>query len=282
MTRRRAQFTIRCHTDYKVYLDLVLSTPETKSRGQKSALAEAVGCQLSYLSRVLNGDVHFSLEQAEACSRYLMLSPDETSYFMALVSEARAGTTELKAYWRSELKRLRVEQRELQDVTELKQSLSSEEMSVYYSEWYFSAIHVLASIPQFQTAEQLSAILNLPSSVIRRAITFLESARLLRRDGASFVVTETQLHLAKSSPLINQHATNWKLRSIQASSRAKNHDLHYVSVVSLAREDFIKIRELMLECVGRMRETIRASKDEIAAVYIMDLFELDESNRDTK
>lgn len=52
--------------DYKDYLKAAM--PSTgKSRGQRSKLAETLGCQLSFLSLVLNkSDTHLSLEHGKS------------------------------------------------------------------------------------------------------------------------------------------------------------------------------------------------------------------------
>ena len=83
-------------TDYKAYLLALIATYPSKGRGIHRSMAEAIRCQVAYISHVLAGDYHFSIEQAEASARFFGLSRAESEFFVLLVSHNRSGTTELR------------------------------------------------------------------------------------------------------------------------------------------------------------------------------------------
>jgi len=263
--------------DYRAFLIHNLDHGEEKTKGQRSALASAMNCQLSYLSRVLKGEAELSLEQGEAAGRYFALAPQEKSFLLTLISEARAGTPELKDYWRAEKKRLASERLQLSKRITLEQPLTEEQMLTYYSEWYFSAIHVLAGVPNFQTADALAQTLRLSPMVVRKTLHFLVSVNLLERAEDKYRQTKKQIHLDRDSHLLRHHHINWKLKSVASYAFRKPGDLHYSSVVSLSRADLLQLKEEFLRCIEAVRSRIRDSKDETAAVYMLDLFEIADS-----
>ena len=87
------------YTDYKKYLKDGLKQKPKSGHGFKSAMASAIHCQSAYISRVLNGDAHFSLEQAYALNGFLGHSEEEAEFFILLVSYARAGTQPLERFF---------------------------------------------------------------------------------------------------------------------------------------------------------------------------------------
>jgi hypothetical protein len=57
------------------------------SRGALTKLAEAAGCQRSYLSKVLTADPHLTPDQGFLISRFLEFKSDEAEYFMLLLHD---------------------------------------------------------------------------------------------------------------------------------------------------------------------------------------------------
>lgn len=101
--------------DYKQYLIDVLTSNTLGGRGARTTLAQAAGCQLAFISQVLNGNADFSLEQADGISRYLSQNSKERDYFLLLVQYARAGTESLRAHFMRQIKERNTEARRLAD-----------------------------------------------------------------------------------------------------------------------------------------------------------------------
>src|SRR5688500_3877864 len=75
----------------------------------KSRLAEAAGCQRSYLSQVLAKKALLSPEQAMGLADFWGLSSREADFFLMLVLHERAGTARLRGKLAQKLEGLRQE-----------------------------------------------------------------------------------------------------------------------------------------------------------------------------
>src|SRR4051812_14315407 len=76
-------------------------------RGQLSRAAEALNCQRSYLSRVINSNLHLTPDHAFQLARFWLLNADETDYFTLLVDYDRAGTPEFRQALKGKLAALK-------------------------------------------------------------------------------------------------------------------------------------------------------------------------------
>src|SRR5262249_54291611 len=122
---------------YKPYLNHVLS-PTGSSRGLRSKLAEHLDCQTAFISQVLNGPSHFSLEYALKISEFLSHNEDEAQFFMLLVQMDRAGTHTLKDFYKRQLQQIHTAREKVQERIKVKQGLSEQARETYYSSWHYA------------------------------------------------------------------------------------------------------------------------------------------------
>lgn len=86
------------YQDYKRYLlDRMLSLPK-KGRGEMQRMACFLNVHATLISQILRGPRDFSLEQALELSQYLVLTQQETEYFLTLIEIQRAGSLRLKSF----------------------------------------------------------------------------------------------------------------------------------------------------------------------------------------
>jgi uncharacterized protein (TIGR02147 family) len=245
-----------------------------EGHGVRSQLAQAMGCQLAYLSQVLKGEAHLSLEQAEAANRFLGHGRDESNFFFLLIQLARAGTPALREHLREEMKLAQEKWLSLHDRLEIKKALSAEDQAIYYGAWYYAAIHVALSIPELQTKEALSARFALPLTRVSQVLDFLLSSGLAVRDHGRFKIGNSRIHLDKGSPLIIQHHTHWRVRSLLAFEHEESDELHYSSVITLSRKDIARIKGILVQAIKESDVLMRQSKEEEICGLAMDLFRL--------
>lgn len=260
-------------TDYKAYLLHALDTSET-ARGMRTRMAQALGCQTAFVSQVLNGHTHFSLEHAARIRTFLALSKDEGDFFMLLVHLGRAGTRDLAEYYRDQLEGIIRRRQTISERIQVKRALSKEDQAQYYSSWIYATIHVMLSIPRFKTAAALSEHLALPLNHVTEVLEFLASVGLARRIGGRFEIGTTRIHLGQDSPLISKHHTNWRMRAIHALDVPQKGDLHYSSVVTLSEDDAKKIREILLASLEKVEPILVESKEEAAFALSLDLYRI--------
>jgi uncharacterized protein (TIGR02147 family) len=262
------------HTDYKAYLQGLIRSLPKQGHGVRLRLAEALGCQSTYISQVLKGHAHFSLEQIEKIARFFSLSESEAEFFLLLVQENKAGTKELKAIFRKQRERLINERKKMKERFRTPQPLSEEQQARYYSSWHYAAIHILTTIPRFRRSEQMRQQLRLPARVVSESLDFLLSAGLVKLEGDEYFPGVTRIYLGGDSPLIAKHHQNWRLKAMSQVEEASAEDLHYSSVVSLSERDYKKVRETLLKTLDGLRETIRDSKEEKLCGLCLDFFGL--------
>lgn len=241
----------------------------------RSRIAEVAGCNTTYVTHVLKGVAQFSLEQSERISKRIGHSRSETEFFLLLVQQNRAGTVALRSLLLEQLDRQVSEHFDFQKRLKFEGTLSQENQAIYYSAWYFSAIHVAISLPEFQTRSALSRYFGLTEDTVNDALEFLVSRGLATQDGGKFKVGSVSLHLGKNSPMIRKHHGNWRVRAIQSMDHLRESDLHYSSVVTVSKADADRVRSIMVKAIEEIREVVKNSKDEGVFAYTFDLFSLE-------
>lgn len=251
------------YRSYKSYLrDLIHSSP-CRGRGMKTAIAQAAQCQSTYVSQVLQGNRHFSLEQAELINLHLGHSPDESRFFILLVSFERAGNPALKARLDRELK---IETEKFQNLKDRlkakKEELNPEVQASYYRTWYNTAVHVCLTVSKLRTKEAISRALGVPLTQVSEALEFLTSAGLAEKRGNEFFTGNRVVFVGRDSPLLTHHHINWRHQAIRSIEMNRKDDVHYSAVVSITAKDAEKIRSLFLRSIEEAREVWKASTNE--------------------
>jgi len=261
-------------TDYKAYLKAFLKSEKNQGHGFRSRLAKAVNCQTAYVSQVLNGKAHFSLEQAEAANGFLAHSDDEAQYFLLIVERSRAGTPALIKRLDKQIEVIQKKRMTMRERVDIQTELNERDQAKYYSSWIYAAIHITVTIPTLRDRKSITEALKLPPQQVNEALDFLVQVGMLRAVGSEFTPGEARLFLPADSPLFRQHHTNWRLQALKALDRPADADLHYSSVVSLAASDVMKIKERLILGINEARKIVRDSKEEELHVIALDFFKL--------
>lgn len=262
------------YNDYKTYLEDKIHSMPSKGRGVKLKIAESLHCQNTYVSLVLKGESHFSLEQGMKLNTFFEHTGDEGKFFILLLHHARAGSAELKKYYQEELNEIIVKNSDLKKRTNVKNSLRDKDQDVYYSSWIYSAVHILVTIKEFQTAPQIAKRLNLPRTKALEVLNFLEDCGIVKKEGAQYVPGVTRIHLSKNSPHIQRHHTNWRMRAVNSIDLNGDSDLHFSNVVSIGEKDIVKVREIFIKAISDARSIIKDSPEEKLHSICIDFFEV--------
>ncbi len=264
---------IFAYRNYKKYLLDFIKAQPSQGHGQRLRLAKFVQCQVGYVSQVLNGSAHFSLEQAERVNRFLKHSQEESHYFLLLVQAARAGTEELKEYFHSLLEQVSENRLLLKNRLKTNQPLNELNQAKYYSSWYYAAVHILLAIPHYRRRPAIAQRLQLDPEKVNEILDFLQEAGLVTREGSEYKINTGPIHLGADSPLISKHHLNWRMHAMRALERAGKQDLHYSSVLSLGKADFQRIRERLVKEIEEIRKIVRDSPEEDLYVITLDWYE---------
>lgn len=254
------------YRDYKAYLADIIDKSE--GRGIKASIADAAGCQRSFISQVLNGHVHLTLDHAIGVAHFLRLSPSEVEFFYSMVGEARAATPTLKRFYKDRMRSLKKEGENLSQ--RLKTTSSDAGLSEYYSTWKFGAIHILCTIPEFQTVATISRKLKLQPVEVELYLNRMKSMGLVKNKGEVWKVTQAEIHLPKNHFMTFINHRNWRDKNLQEASERPDENVTYSAVYSMSRDDFEKLKELAIEFLNQSRSIVAPSKEEELVGFSLD------------
>jgi len=256
------KYSVFDYQSYKAYLNELIVNHPKRGRGLKTALAAAAPCQMTYVSRVLNGDRHFTFEQAQGISTFLGHTEDESRFFLLLLSLEKAGTPNLRQWYKKEIDREIQRHLTLKDRFKAKEFLTREGQATFYGNWYYTAIHIALTIPSLRTKEALAKAFGIKLTTVSSVLEFLTSVGLAEQRGTEFVTGVTNTYLGSDSPLINQHHTNWRMRAISSLDNHNQDDLHYSAVVTIPADEFVKIKSSFAKTIEEARKHWNEAKNE--------------------
>ena len=262
------------YKDYKSYLNDKIKSHPQQGRGLKSAISKKLGCQTAYISQVLNGEANLSLEQADGINQFFHHTKDESQFFILLVEIARAGTVSLRKHFQSQIESLLEKRSVLKNRLDVKRALSVPDQTTYYSAWYYSAIHIATTIPEFRTKEALSKRLGLALPLVSQALEFLLTVGLVVLEGDRFKIGTAQIHLGQDAVMANRSHLNWRLQAMRSLENSGRQNLFYTDVVSLSKEDVSKIKETLMKTIQELRAVIKDSPEETLQCLSLDFFEV--------
>lgn len=243
-------------------------------RGERVRLANHLGCQPAFITQVLTGIAHLSQEHGILINEFLQHNAFESDFFILLILYERAGNKKLQDYYQGKIDKLKKERFNFGKQIDTNTELSESDKVNFYSNWYYSAIHVLTSIPDFNRAEGIAKYLNLDLKTTLQALEFLCKVGIVKLENGNYQVGSTRIHLDKASPLINRHHTNWRMRAINALDQTNQENFHYSMVTAIAKKDFTRIKDHIHTLLSQCEKIIKDSPEQEAYALNIDWFEL--------
>lgn len=260
-------------TNYRQLLGARLRDSEG-GRGGISALAEAIPCQRSHLSRVLKGELHLTPDQALAAARALRFSEAETEYFLVLVDHERAGSKALRTRLAGKLKFLKQEHENIgRRIERLIVPASAREME-YFSSWIWVALHVLTSVPQLRTTKALAQRLQLGEALTQRYLERLAELGFVRRERQQWIFASGSLHTPAGSPVTSFHHGNWRQQAVLNVQRSDEEAVHFTNVQSISNRDVERLRQVVFRAIDEFRKIAEPSEPEDAFCLNFDFFRI--------
>lgn len=261
------------YQNYQLYLRDFFRQ-EVPQKPKRADLARRLNCQSSFISQVFNSKAHFSLEHAILVTEFLDLDPDERRYFMLLLQLAKAGSAELKAFLQEELNKIRQQAEVIKINLQVKGELSDDDQTIYYSHWWYSAIHILVAFPTVQSVDDLRRCLKLPKSTIAEALQFLLERGLVNKKEGKLEIGKTRIHLGSKSRNITRHHMNWREKMIEVLAARNPDNLHFTGVIGISKAGADALRMQIMNLLKKAEETVEKTKEEAAYVFLLDFFEL--------
>ena len=244
-------------------------------RGQLSRAAEAVGCQVSFLSRVLKTEAHLTMDQAFMLSKFWKLNPDEQAYFHTLVEFERAAEPQYREHLKQRIEKQKHNNESLQKRTGKEDFPIAEQQAMYFSTWLWSAIHFLSAIPEYQNSKKMAMRLGVSELIVIDSLKRLEQFKLVSSGpNNQWKYADGQFHIPKHSPFVVQHHQNWRNKAIIDAQNFSSEGLHYTTVLTLSKSDVEKIKNLLLNFISDTVEISNPSSPEDALVLNCDFFKV--------
>lgn len=228
-------------------------------------LAFAMKVQVSFLSQVLKGKRNLSSEQGYFLARHLGFSDRESEYLKTLIQLDRAATPEYRAHLGKQLE-------EIKESPESRE-IPAKSLSLFYSSWVYSAVHLATGLPGHQTPEKIAERLNLDLQVVRNALSVLVHGDFCSTDGRNFSPLVKKTTVTDASPFMGRHKTNWRLKALDQFPHFRKDDLSFTGVVSIDRGSFEKIRASLQKAIREIHHSIEHADDEILVCLNLDWFE---------
>ncbi len=241
--------------------------------GYQAKLSQAAQCQPAYFSQVLKGNSNLSFEQGMGLARYWNLNHDETDYFLLLIQWDRAGQDDLKNFLNQKMTIIKKNHEVIKNKFSHNLIDNSEVEKTYYSTWYWSAIHVIVSIPEYQTEDKIAKRLNLDASEVGKILNHLQQFGLVAKRNQKWILVKGNLHLSKESPMNFVNHLNWRIKAVQNSSLNQD-GVHFTSVYSISKEDYQHFKNLILDLIEKTRKLISPSKEEELIAFMCDIFKV--------
>jgi uncharacterized protein (TIGR02147 family) len=258
--------------DYKTFTRKKIQTLEGK--GQYSRIAEFLNIHTSMVSQIFSGPKHLTFEQACGICKFFAFTDLETDYFIALVQLERAGTQEAREKCSRDLAKIKAQSESLKDRLTKDIVLTDEDNALFYSQWFYTAIKLLTSIPGFQTAEAIAKGLNVPLHVVNTALEFLISKGLCVEGEGKVKPGPANTHLGAESPFVARHHQNWRLKGFERMISVKPAELFLTMPATLRERDAQILRQKIVSFIEEFVGVIDSSKGEVLYCLNLDWFSL--------
>ncbi|MGE3260260.1 MAG: TIGR02147 family protein [Bacteriovoracia bacterium] len=264
---------IYAFSDYRAFLKAWLQEAKTTKTSNLSRLAEVAKVHATFLSHVLTGDKHLSLEQAAFLSEYFGHTRLERDYFFVLIHLDRAGTPILREYWEEKKLQLEKEKNKLSARFDPHHELTPEQRATFYSSWLYVAIWVSTDIAGGQTLPQIAARFRLKPTKAEEIMTFLVQTGICVEEKGKFHMGKTHVHVPNESPLVVKHHSNWRMKAMQRMDFREEAELFFTAPMSISKKDFAAIREKLNVVIKEAVEVAKASRSEDLFCLNIDFFQ---------
>ena len=261
------------YDDYRSFLKARVKGDKT-AWGLWGKLALAAGCQATYLSQAMKGRVHLTSDHIFGIARFLKLSEPEEDYFLLLLDYAKAGTKALQEKHLTRIRRIRKDREDLAKRFQKPKLEVGEAESIYYSAWFWSALHVIITIPEFQSVDAIAKRLLLPPELVEHSLSILEQKGILKKEGRQWRLGSADLHIPKDSPMIGVHHMNWRQKAVLDALTPRSESVHFTAVYSISRADYQHLKEKMLELIEHSRIIVGPSPEEDLICMTCDIFRI--------
>lgn len=262
------------HENYKTYVRQRLLAMPKKGYGQLQKISQYLGVHTTYVSQVFNGDKTLNEEQGMLIAEFLSLNDIETQYFIKMIQIERSGSEKYRRLLIKDADKIKEQAKRVSTRLAVKKVIPDDQKAIFYSDWYYSAIRLLAGIPGHSDVESIAHRFGLPRQLVSRVTQFLLEAGLLVRDDEMLKVGPSRTHLEPDSPFIKLHHLNWRNKALEHIGHSSDAKLHYSSAMTLSSKDVEIVRQKILKLIEDVSKVVDPSPREELMCLNIDWFNL--------
>jgi uncharacterized protein (TIGR02147 family) len=247
--------------DYREFIRFRVESSPRKGHGQYRKIADFLAIPTSLVSQIMSGVRELNLESAALLIEYFTLTELEADYFLNLVELARAGNEPLRLRIRARLKEAREKGSQIKQRIRHERELSNEESQQFYSQWFYSGVRLMTSIPGMNTPDRIAAALKLQPNAVAKVLEFLSTTGLcIEREGEFFLGPQST-HVSNDSPIVLRHHMNWRVKTLAQLTHPKPHEMIFTGPVTLSNEARMEVKQRLLQLIAEWGEIVDASKE---------------------
>lgn len=259
--------------DFRTYLRHYLLQLPKRGRGELSKIANHLNVSTTLISQIVAGKKVLTPEQSQNMIQYLGLTGLEADYLNFLNQWERAGSSDLKKYWKTKLNQIREQSLKVADRLKTERTLNDHERSVFYSSPIYSSVRLYTSVGTHgKSLGDICSRFEIPPAKAQEILKFLVETGLCDFQNDRYFMGPQSTHLEKGSPHWLRHHSNWRTRAILRSESLSDEELMYTVGVSLSEKDFTLLREAMVNFIKKFLETVHQSPAEDIACLNLDFF----------
>lgn len=263
------------YDSYKEYVNTRIAGMPKNGRGEFRKIAEHLGVHSTLISHIFRGDTELTLEQAVSLAKYWGLNDFECEYFLNLVQRSRAGTPALRTVIDRRLDQQREQAAQISKRISPQRILDEKDKALFYSEWYYSGIRLLSSVPGFQDTDSIAVKLGLSKTAIHRAVEFLLETGLCKMVDGKLQHAVQTTHVPADSPLASRHHKNWRLKAMERYPNLGPSELAFTMPVTLSLADAKKVRKMIVNFIQDIDKVFDSSPSEKLSCLNIDWIDVD-------
>lgn len=260
--------------DFRLYVKWRLQQLPGKEKELKS-LAVHTRIHVTQITQILNGKREPTLDQAYLVAKFLKLDSKEHQYFMTLVQLSRASEASFKNHLNDQLEEIKNAAFKNESGFRPAGKFGKQQREIFFSSWYYSAVYLMTSIPNFQSVDAIAQKLSLSRALIRQVLEFLTNVGLCANKDGEFKMSTNELSAGNEKSLRNRHRLNWRLKASESIFKSKDENKFFTHNVSISRKDVKKISGLIQELQEKVDSVIANTKPEVVFCLNYDWFEVE-------
>lgn len=262
------------YESYKSFFNDWVAQQPKKGHGEYRRLAMALNVSTTMISQIFNSEKDLSLELACEMSDYLLLRDEESEYFLLLVEHSKAGSAKLKSRLMKQIKDRQDKAKKLENRVKAATTLGDQEKNLYYSNWTFQAIRLLAELSDINSVDHVVDRLALPKNQVIKTLDFLIKNGLVIQKGGKLSRGPTHVYLPASDSLVPKHHWNWRQLGIQKMTFNSDDHFFYTGQYSLSEKLADQIRKQLPDFIKDIVERVKPSESETIRCLNIDFFDV--------